>query len=230
MKDVTENVIRVKELIAQAALRSGRSPEEVKLVAVSKKIPLEKIIPAIEAGIEILGENYVQEAQEKFNQIGSRVRWHMVGHLQRNKAKHAINIFDMIHSVDSWELAQELNRRAANLNKTLEILIQVNLSGEATKKGLLDKEKTYHLAEQINQLPNLCLKGLMTMPPYFPDPEEVRPYFKELRELRDKMEEQSQGRLQLKELSMGMSHDFQVAIEEGATLVRIGTAIFGPRD
>lgn len=198
-------------------------------MAVSKKIPIERIIPAVEAGIEILGENYVQEAQEKFNEIGPRVRWHMVGHLQKNKAKHAIDIFDMVHSVDNWELAQELNKRTTNLHKTLEILIQINLSGEITKKGL-DKERVYRLAEQVYQLPNLRLKGLMTMPPYFSNPEEVRPYFKELRELRDEIEEQSQGELQLKELSMGMSNDFQVAIEEGATLVRIGTAIFGPRD
>lgn len=229
MEDIRDNVIKVKKLMAQAALRSGRNPEGVKLVAVSKRIPIERIIPAIEAGIEILGENYVQEALEKFNQIGLKVHWHMVGHLQKNKAKYVANIFDMVHSVDSLELAQELNKRAANLNKTLAILIQINLSKEITKKGL-GKEQLYHLAEQIALLPNLCLKGLMTMPPYFPDPEEVRPYFRELRKLRDEIERQSQGKLQLKELSMGMSYDFQVAIEEGATLVRIGTAVFGPRN
>jgi pyridoxal phosphate enzyme (YggS family) len=184
-----------------------------------------RIKEAIEAGVPILGENYVQEARKKIEEIGRGVAWHFIGHLQSNKSKSAIHLFDMIHSVDNLSLAKELNRRAEEDNRKVRALIEVNLSQEATKFGT-DEEKLFELAQAMLQLNHLSLEGLMTMPPYFDDPERGRPYYVKLRELREKMVREG---IPIKELSMGMSNDFEIAIEEGATYVRIGTAIFGPR-
>lgn len=209
----------------KAALRVGRSPEEVRLVGATKGVDVDRIAEAVESGLEIVGENYVQEALRKREVLGDRVRWHMIGHLQRNKARHAVGLFEMIHSVDSLKLAQELQKRAAKEGREVEVLLQVNLSGEETKSGVAP-EGVQELAEAISEMPNLRLKGLMTMPPYFEDPEGARPYFQALRRLRDELQRQG---LPVEELSMGMSADFEVAIEEGATLVRVGTAIFGQR-
>jgi pyridoxal phosphate enzyme (YggS family) len=195
------------------------------LVAVSKTVEPARIKEAIEAGVPILGENYVQEARKKIEEIGRGVAWHFIGHLQSNKAKSAIHLFDMIHSVDNLSLAKELNRRAEEDNRTVKALIEVNLSQEATKFGT-DEEKLFELAQAMLQLNHLSLEGLMTMPPYFDDSERGRPYYVKLRELREKMVREG---IPVKELSMGMSNDFEIAIEEGATYVRIGTAIFGPR-
>lgn len=226
------NISAVYKRISHAAMRAGRSPEEVKLVAVTKTVGLERIIEAIDAGLRVFGENRVQEAQKKIQdlrfKIQNKMEWHLIGHLQRNKAKYAVQLFDLIHSVDSIGLAEELNRQAEKIGKIQSILIQVKLSEEETKHGIKE-EDLVSLIERISDLRNLRLEGLMTMPPYFEELEMVRPYFRRLRELRDTINSLNITHHTLGELSMGMSHDFEVAIEEGATLVRIGTAIFGER-
>ena len=224
------------ERIEKAARRAGRDPAKIKLVAVSKTVEAARIKEAIEAGVSILGENYVQEAQKKIEEIGRfalperfgegrPVAWHFIGHLQSNKAKYAVRLFDMIHSIDSLPLAQELNRRAGQAGHKIKVMIEVNLSGEETKFGT-DEEKVLNIAKGILSLEHLSLEGLMTMPPYFDSPEMGRPYYVQLRELKERMVREG---IPLKELSMGMSNDFEIAIEEGATYVRIGTAIFGAR-
>ena len=203
----------------------GRDPSEIKLVAVSKTVEASRIQEAIETGVSILGENYVQEAQKKIEEIGRPVAWHFIGHLQTNKAKYAIRLFEMIHSLDSLPLAEELNRRAEQGGQVAKVMIEVNISGEATKFGT-DEEKVFSIARGILNLNHLSLEGLMTMPPYFDSPEMSRPYYIKLRELKEKMIREG---IPLNELSMGMSNDFEIAIEEGATYVRVGTAIFGER-
>jgi PLP dependent protein len=225
MSTIRENLLRVIDRIEKAALRGGRDPEEIKLVAVSKTVEPARIREAIEGGASILGENYVQEAQRKIEMIGRPVAWHFIGHLQSNKAKMAVQLFDMIHSLDSVHLAEELDRRATQEGRVLKVLIEVNLAGEATKFGT-DEEKLFALAKKIKELDHLSLEGLMTMPPFFDSPEESRPYFIELRKWKERM---GQEGIPIEELSMGMSNDFEIAIEEGATYVRVGTAIFGPR-
>jgi pyridoxal phosphate enzyme (YggS family) len=225
MSTIKENLLRVTERIEKAARRVGRDPKEVNLVAVSKTVESARIKEAIEAGVSILGENYVQEAQKKIEEIGRPVAWHFIGHLQTNKAKYAIRLFEMIHSLDSLPLAEELNRRAEQGGQVAKVMIEVNISGEATKFGT-DEEKVFSIARGIVNLNHLSLEGLMTMPPYFDSPEMSRPYYIKLRELKEKMIREG---IPLKELSMGMSNDFEIAIEEGATYVRVGTAIFGER-
>jgi len=225
MSEIRENYIRVMERIERAARRVGRDPSEIKLVAVSKTVEAARIKEGIEAGVSILGENYVQEAQKKIEEIGRPVAWHFIGHLQTNKAKYAIRLFEMIHSLDSLPLAEELNRRAEQGGQVAKVMIEVNISGEATKFGT-DEEKVFSIARGILNLNHLSLEGLMTMPPYFDSPEMSRPYYIKLRELKEKMIREG---IPLKELSMGMSNDFEIAIEEGATYVRVGTAIFGER-
>ena len=213
------------EGVEKAARKAGRDAKEVKLVAVSKTVEVARIKEAIEAGVTILGENYVQEAQKKIEEIGKPVFWHFIGHLQSNKAKYVVRLFDMIHSVDSIPLAEELNRRAEQAGQVIKAMIEVNLSKEATKFGT-DEEMLWNLARRIQNLKHVSLEGLMTMPPYFDSPEMSRPYYVALRELKEKMTREG---ISLQELSMGMSNDFEIAIEEGATFVRVGTAIFGPR-
>jgi pyridoxal phosphate enzyme (YggS family) len=220
----------VKNRIQTVARECGRDPETVRLVAVSKTVPTNRVRQAIEAGATILGENYVQEARTKFNDLATYpVSWHFIGHLQSNKAKYAVRLFDLIHSVDTLKLARELDKQSHKINKIQEVLIQVNISEEASKSGVNVKD-TYNLLKDISLLENLSVKGLMTMPPYFNAPEKVRPYFAALRGLRDRLEQQGLLNMSLSELSMGMTGDFEVAIQEGATLVRIGTAIFGKRE
>jgi len=225
MASVKENLLRVRERIDGAARTAGRDPMEINLVAVSKTVEVERIKEAIEAGVSILGENYVQEAQRKIEAIEKPVSWHFIGHLQSNKARYAVRLFDVIHSLDSIPLAEELNRRVEQEDRVIKVMIEVNLSKEATKFGT-DEERMFHLAEKIQNLKHLSLEGLMTMPPYFDSPEMSRPYYTALRELKERMVKEG---IPVKELSMGMSNDFEIAIEEGATYVRIGTAIFGPR-
>jgi len=225
MSSVKENLLRVMERVEKAARKAGRDAKEVKLVAVSKTVEVARIKEAIEAGVTILGENYVQEAQKKIEEIGKPVFWHFIGHLQSNKAKYVVRLFDMIHSVDSIPLAEELNRRAEQAGQVIKAMIEVNLSKEATKFGT-DEEMLWNLARRIQNLKHVSLEGLMTMPPYFDSPEMSRPYYVALRELKEKMTREG---ISLQELSMGMSNDFEIAIEEGATFVRVGTAIFGPR-
>ncbi len=225
MDSIRENLKRVQERIAEAALRSGRRPEEVRLVGATKGVPPERILEAVEAGLDTIGENYVQEAQRKYEIIGGRVKWHMIGRLQTNKAKHAVRLFEVIHSLSSLKLALELQKRAEREGRRIRVLVQVNLSGEETKAGV-SPEGLPELIRTVLGMSNLEVSGLMTMPPYSEDPENSRPFFRRLRELRDRLSEEG---IILPELSMGMSNDYEVAVEEGATMVRIGTAIFGPR-
>jgi hypothetical protein len=225
MSQIRENLLRVMERIQKTARKVGRDPREIKLVAVSKTVEATRIKEAIEAGVSILGENYVQEAQKKIEEIGRPVAWHFIGHLQTNKAKYAVRLFDMIHSIDSLPLAEELNRKAERAGHVIKVMIEVNLSGEATKFGA-EEERGFDIARGILNFKNLSLEGLMTMPPYFESPELSRPYYIQLRALKEGMARKG---ILLKELSMGMSNDFEIAIEEGATYVRVGTAIFGER-
>ena len=223
---IAENLKTVQDKIAQAALRAGRNPQDVQLVAVSKTVSEASIKQAIEAGVTILGESYIQEARKKIGELGKAVRWDFIGHLQSNKVSYAVDLFEVIHSIDRLSLAQALSTRAAKKRKTLRVLVQVNISGEGAKSGI-DTGRVNALVSHIASLPNLTLEGLMTMPPYFTDPEKARPYFVALRKLRDTLMAEQGNRIDLKELSMGMSGDFEVAVEEGATLMRVGTAIFG---
>ena len=223
------NTSVVFKRMSHAVMRTGRRPEEVRLVAVTKTIGVEAIKQALDIGLRIFGENKVQEAKEKIEalatQAPSGIEWHLIGHLQGNKTKYSVRLFDLIHSLDSEGLAGDLDREARKLGKVQRVLIQVKLSEEETKSGIAEKELT-QLIEKVGELKNLKLEGLMTIPPFFDDPERARPYFRRLRELRDELVIKG---INLPELSMGMSDDFEVAIEEGATLVRIGTAIFGER-
>jgi pyridoxal phosphate enzyme (YggS family) len=201
----------------------------IRLVAVSKTMPAEVVKDAIEAGVTELGENYIQEAREKINALATYpVTWHFIGHLQSNKAKYAVRLFDLIHSVDSLKLAQELNKYAKKNDKIQAILIQVNVAKEVSKSGVY-VEDTLQLLDKVSRLENIAIKGLMTMPPFFNAPEKARPYFTALRELRDQIKMEAISNISMDELSMGMTGDFETAIEEGATIVRIGTAIFGDR-
>lgn len=227
-----ENVKNIYRRMSHAAMRVERNPEEVKLITVTKNIDVERIKEAIDWGLRIFGENRVQEAKEKIEELShfkhdalhfTHILWHFVGHLQKNKAKTAIKLFDLIHSLDSIELSEELDRHAEKAKKIQRVLIQVKLSEEETKYGI-SKEGLTDLVKAVSNMKNLKLEGLMTMPPFFDDPEMARPYFRKLRELRDSFVKSG---YKLPELSMGMTHDFEVAIEEGATMVRIGTGIFG---
>lgn len=226
--DIAENIRLVKQRIEAAAARAGRNPSDIQLMAVSKTVLPERIGEAINAGLTLFGENYVQEAREKIPAIGKNVSWHMIGHLQTNKAKYVVHLFDAIHSVDRLELAQELSKRAGQIKRHLDILIEINVAGEASKSGVAPDE-ALNLIRQIAVLPNLSIRGLMTMPPFCDNPEESRPYFKALRALRDEIAKAAIDGVSMDELSMGMTDDFEVAIEEGATILRVGRAIFGQR-
>jgi PLP dependent protein len=226
MTHIAQNLEEVRTTITTACRKVGRDPAGVRLVAVTKTVDAESVRQAIDAGQDLFGENYLQEAKDKIAVLGRQVGWHLVGHLQTNKAKPAAELFDLIHAVDRLKLARALSAAAAALNKTQDILIQVNQAGEDTKSGVAPEAAT-DLLKEVAQLLHLRVMGLMTMPPWFANPETARPYFKALRELRDRLRDETG--LPLTELSMGMSGDFAVAVEEGATLVRVGTAIFGHR-
>jgi pyridoxal phosphate enzyme (YggS family) len=220
---------RVVEQVRLAAERSGRDKAAVRLLAVTKTVSPERILEAYRAGARLFGENYVQEAQAKVDALPRDAEWHMIGHLQSNKAKRAAELFSCVHSIDRPSLADALEKAARARGLRLDILIEVNTGGEGTKSGT-DPEGAVALAHRMAEWPSLRLRGLMAIPPYTPDPEASRPHFRTLRELRDRMVPSLPLTGQeLDTLSMGMSHDFLVAIEEGATLVRVGTAIFGER-
>lgn len=227
--DVADNIRQVREIIAAAAGRSHRSPSAVRLMAVTKTVHDGRIVEAVQAGVDIIGENYVQEAKRKLETMGKSGEWHMIGRLQTNKAKYAVRLFDMIHSVDRLELAAEIDRRAREAGLVMKILIEVNVAGEATKSGVPIMHAV-NLVRAVAPLPNLSVRGLMTMPPWFDDPEEARPFFRALRELRDRIETEEIPHVEMRELSMGMTGDYSVAIEEGATIVRVGRGIFGERN
>jgi pyridoxal phosphate enzyme (YggS family) len=225
---VADNLKTVMDRIAFAAKRAGRDPSSVRLVVVTKTIDIERIREAVSSGATLLGENRVQEAKEKIEKLGPIACWHLIGHLQTNKAKYAVKLFDLIHSVDNLELAKEIDRQAAKIGKVQNVLIEVNIAGEASKAGMAVKEAPA-LAREIAKLKNVSIQGLMTMPPFSDDPEDSRPYFCVLRELAESIAKENNPGVSMQELSMGMSGDFEVAVEEGATMVRVGTAIFGER-
>ena len=225
--DIQKNLSAILQRIAEAARGCGRNPESVRLVTVAKTQPVALVRTAIDAGAGIIGENYIQEARLKIETlIHLPVHWHFIGHLQSNKAKYAVRMFELIHSVDSEKLAAEVDKQARKAGKIQNILVQVNISKEPSKSGV-EQERALDMIQTINAYQNIRVKGLMTMPPFFDAPELARPYFAALSRLRDQAQ-QHLG-IALHDLSMGMTGDFEVAIEEGATLVRIGTAIFGER-
>lgn len=226
---IAQNLAQIRERIAQAAVRSGRNVQDVRIVAAAKGQGKEKVQEAIAAGIRIIGHNYLQEAlSESLSEENPGVEFHMIGHLQRNKANKAAEFFHVIQTVDDPRLASALNSHCEANNRRVGVLIQVNLALEPQKSGI-PEEEVRPLAEAIRALPHLKLMGLMTMPPFFDDPDRARPYFAKLRELRDKLQATGVLSPEMNELSMGMTGDFEAAVEEGATLVRIGTALFGPR-
>jgi pyridoxal phosphate enzyme (YggS family) len=221
----------VRRRIEASAARAGRDPREVTLVAVSKTHAASRVLEAVRAGLSDFGENRVQEAEEKIGELRREagVRWHLIGHLQANKARRAVRLFDLIHTVDTPALAERLERVCAEEGReTLSVLVQVDLAGEESKSGAR-AEELQAVFESLKRCGHLRCRGLMTLPPFFEDAERVRPYFRRLRELRDELRERGAFGDTRGELSMGMSHDFEAAIEEGATLVRVGTAIFGAR-
>ncbi len=245
MYDIKERLLDVKSKIANAAQMCCRNTEEITLVAVSKKKSADTVIDAINSGVNIFGENYIQEAVDKIEAISQiyfqrdennekkiginrDVIWHFIGHLQSNKAKVAVKYFDLIHTVDSLKLAQEINRQAKKIGKIQNILIQINISQEETKSGV-EAHDAVELASSIANLKFVSLKGLMGMPPFFDEPEMARPYFRRIAQIRDTIRNKNIDGISMEHLSMGMSGDFEVAIEEGATIVRVGTSIFGSR-
>ncbi len=229
MMDIRSNLESVRDRIVKVAIKAGRNPAEVRLVAVTKQVEPERIIEAAHAGARIFGENYAQELRDKYETVervvGDEIEWHFIGRLQRNKVKYLIGRVTLVHSLDSVSVAEEINKRAEREGIKMPVLIEINRGGEESKVGI-DKCDAGDFIKRLSALSSIEIRGLMTMPPYFEEPELARPYFRELRELRDELSERF---LHLKELSMGMSGDFEVAIEEGATLVRVGSAIFGSR-
>lgn len=228
MSAIRQNIAEIRRIIEKAALKAGRVAGDVRLMAVTKTVEAEKISQAVEAGVDLLGENYVQEAQRKLEAVGLDVPWHFIGRLQTNKARHAVRLFEMIHSVDRLDLAEELDKRAKAADLVMHILIEVNLSGEPSKSGV-QKEMVADLIRGIAGLENIAVTGLMTMPPWSADAEDSRPYFKQLRLLKNEISALAIRGVEMRELSMGMSNDYPVAVEEGATIVRIGRSIFGER-
>lgn len=226
--DISANIARIREQIATSCRRCGRSPEEVRLVAVSKKKPAADIEAAVAAGQTLFGESYVQECVAKIDEVSTPAEWHFIGGLQSNKVKYLRGKVDMIHSVDRLSLAEEIDRQWGKIDATIDILIQVNLGEEESKSGTT-AERLFELVRQVAQLKHLRIRGLMALPPWEEDPEDVRPYFRQLKELSEQLMTLGLPNVTMQELSMGMSHDYEVAIEEGATMVRIGTAIFGER-
>ena len=226
---IAGNVHRVMEAIASAAARSGRNSESVQLVAVSKKIEVDRILQALAAGVRYLGENRVKEAQEKKPYLSEfNFEYHLIGLLQKNKINRAVDIFDWVQTVDSLDLATRINRSAERKQKVVQVLVQVNIGREPQKAGIME-EGLEELARQLVDLEHISVEGLMAIPPYLEDAEAVRPYFRRMRELSEQLASLELSALRMNTLSLGMSHDFPVAIEEGSTMVRVGTAIFGKR-
>jgi len=226
VETIKNNLEIINEKIKKAALKANRNPEEIKLVAVTKTATIEQIKEAINAGVKIIGENKVQEAKEKYQILTADTEWHLVGHLQTNKVKYAIEIFDCIQTVDSIKLAKEIDKRSLQFGKTTNVLVEVNVSGEETKYGIKPEEVEPFLKE-ISEFYRIRVRGLMTIAPIEEDKEKVRPYFRKLRELSKEIKSKNIKNVKMDYLSMGMTDDFEVAIEEGANMVRIGRGIFG---
>jgi PLP dependent protein len=230
LTDIADNLRRIQDRIAAAASRCGRAPEEITLLAITKTFPSDVVAMAAAAGQTRFGENRVQEAENKVASLKgtSGIEWHLVGHLQSNKAHRAAHLFDFVHSVDSVKVARKLDEACIAIGKVLPVLLQVDLGREPTKSGA-ESSELLAIVEAVSVLDGLRLDGLMTVPPFFDDPESARPFFARLRELRDSLEAGQPGCLGTRQLSMGMSHDFEAAILEGATIIRVGTALFGER-
>jgi len=228
MVDVAANYRKILERIEAAAVKGGRDPRSIRLLAAAKSQSIGAISAAIAAGVTLVGENYVQEATLKKNTILAPIEWHMIGHLQRNKAKEAVELFDLIESLDSVALARVVDKEASKRGKTVRVFVEVNLGGEESKSGIA-KAQLFPLFEAVGTLSHIRIEGLMTVPPFRENLEEIRPYFRELRQLGQRLGQLGLPNVELKELSMGMTHDYTVAVEEGATIVRVGTALFGPR-
>lgn len=226
MGTVKDNLETINKKIKEATLKVNRDPQEIKLVAVTKTATLEQIKEAINEGVKIIGENKVQEAKEKYQVLTTEVKWHLIGHLQTNKVKYAVEIFDLIHSVDSIKLAKEIDKRSVQFKKTIDVLIEVNISGEETKYGY-NPEKVEAFLKEISEFSGIRVRGLMTIAPISKNKEEVRPYFRRLRELSERIRDKNIKNIKMDYLSMGMTDDFEIAIEEGANMVRIGRGIFG---
>lgn len=225
---IAARIRRIRQDMAAAAAKSGRPASAVRLMAVTKTVDEARIREAVAAGVDVLGENYVQEARQKIERLGTDVPWHGIGHLQTNKARQAVQFFALIHSVDRIGLAEEIDRRAAAAGRVMPVLIEVNVAGEASKSGV-PLSQALPLVRAVSALKNVSVRGLMTLPPWSDDPEASRPRFAALRRLRDQIRAERLERCVMEELSMGMSQDYPVAIEEGATIVRIGRLIFGER-
>lgn len=227
--DIATNLRTIQQRIERACQRCGRKPQQVSLIAVSKKKPAELIVQAAAAGQPLFGESYVQEFIDKHQQITTTLRWHFIGALQSNKVKYLRGTTELIHSVDRYSLAKEINKQWAAIEQTANILIQVNVGAEQSKAGVTI-DKVEELIRRIATLPNVRIQGLMTLPPYHEDPEQVRPWFCQLRQIAQQIDDLHIAGVSMATISMGMSHDFEIAIEEGATLIRVGTAIFGERE
>lgn len=228
MSEITQNIDEINARIARAAERSGRKKEDILLLAVTKTIDIPRIKQAVDYGLTQLGENKVQEIMDKYDTLGSDVKWHLIGHLQTNKVKYIIDKVDFIHSVDSIKLAQEINKRAEQKNKVMNILIEVNIAEEESKFGV-KPEEIENLIAEISHMKNICVKGLMTVAPFVENSEENRNCFSQMRQLLVDINAKNMNNVNMDVLSMGMTGDYEVAIEEGATIVRIGTGIFGKR-
>jgi PLP dependent protein len=230
MQSIKDNLDKINKQILDTAMSSGRNPENIRLIAVSKRKSVEAVVEAIKAGAKHFGENYIQEAIDKIDAIGKDTAcWHFIGHLQSNKAKFAVKYFDYIHTVDTIKLAREIDKQAGKISKIQDILVQINIGEENTKSGI-KIDDTLKLITQIHTYKNIAVKGLMCMPPYFLDPDQARIYFQQLVRIKDEILDKKYETVSMKHLSMGMSNDFKVAIEEGSTMIRVGTSIFGRRD
>ena len=230
MQSIKDNLDKINKQILDTAMSSGRNPENIRLIAVSKRKSVEAVMEAIKAGAKHFGENYIQEALDKIDAIGKDTAcWHFIGHLQSNKAKFAVKYFDYIHTVDTIKLAKEIDKQAGKISKIQDILVQINIGEENTKSGI-KIDDTLKLITQIHTYKNIAVKGLMCMPPYFLDPDQARIYFQQLVRIKDEILDKKYETVSMEHLSMGMSNDFKVAIEEGSTMIRVGTSIFGRRD
>jgi len=226
METIKNNLEIINEKIKKAALKVNKNPEEIKLVAVTKTATIEQIEEVINAGVKIIGENRVQDAKEKYQILTAGIEWHLIGHLQTNKVKYAVEIFNCIHSVDSIKLAQEIDKRSKQFGKIMDVLVEVNVSGEESKYGI-KPEEVKPFIKNISEFLRIKVRGLMTIAPIVKDKEEVRPYFRKLRELSKEIKSKNIENVKMDYLSMGMTKDFEIAIEEGANMVRIGRGIFG---
>lgn len=229
MGTIADNILAVRQRIDDACRRAGRNPNEVTLIAVTKAFDSTRITEAVREGVCDIGENFVQELLGKREQVlDGNIRWHFIGHVQTNKVKSLVEVVHLIHSVDSYRVAEEVEKRASKVGRTVDVLLEVKTTGEATKYGV-PPEEAKALVKKIAPFEHVRIRGLMTIGPFSPDPEESRPCFRKLRELSENIAAQSIENVEMTHLSMGMTNDFEVAVEEGATLVRLGTALFGPR-